>query len=507
MSLSPITLGAQHTFLDALNRTVIFHGTNAVTKGPPWFPVYDQFETDISMSENDFAWMQKLGLNVLRLGVMWPGVEPTEGTYDEEYLDNIDNIVKLAASYGVYTLLDMHQDGLSEFFCGEGIPTWAVRHTESFKDKHGYPFPFDSPMEGDDFYEEPKLNNAKIPTKTACSTKKQGPGWHEPTMASADGYQAFWTNVDGMLEKWGDMWAHVAERFSNRPEVLGIELINEPFAGDLYHHPLLMVPRPNPLNADAVNLQPAYDIVASKIREADSDRLIFFDGVTWGDLGAGFTSTPNGDSKSVLGFHYYAPPQLDPTAGHAAFQFKAQKRIAQKLKSGMFLTETSQPDGNNVKFCSKGGIGDAADESLTSWAGWEWKSFCREEEGSDSQVGSWGACKTGYSSNWPGDEPTEAFQESNGRSYAQFVAGDVKAMRYDVDSKEFHLKYEVTAESSFAASTEIYCRPDHYPDGVKVNIEGSAVGVWNEDIRRVVVNVSEGAAVGDVVEVLITNGP
>ena len=31
-----------------------------------------------------------------------------------------------AAEYGIYTLLDMHQDVLSEKFCGEGIPDWAV---------------------------------------------------------------------------------------------------------------------------------------------------------------------------------------------------------------------------------------------------------------------------------------------------------------------------------------------------------------------------------------------
>ncbi|GMI14189.1 hypothetical protein TrLO_g13048 [Triparma laevis f. longispina] len=358
-------------------------------------------------------------------------------------------------------------------------------------------------MEGDDFYLEPKLGNALVPIKTACSTKKQGPGWHEPTMASADAYQAFWTDVDGVLDQWGEMWKYVAERFKDRPEVLGIELINEPFAGDLYHHPLLMVPHPSPTNADAVNLQPAYDIIAAKIREADSDRLIFFDGVTWGDLGAGFTDTPNGDEKAVLGFHYYAPPQLDPTSGHAEFQFKAQKRVAKKLKSGMFLTETSQPDGKNVNFCSKGGIGDAADSSLTSWAGWEWKSFCREEEGSDIQVGEWGACKTGYSANWDGPEPSEEFQTSNGRTYAHFVAGEIEEMKYDVKTKDFELTYSVGEGEGV---TEIYCRPEHYANGVNVVVEGNVVWEWDVGKLRVFVSSGEGARAGDVIKVKITNG-
>ena len=31
-----------------------------------------------------------------------------------------------AGKYGIYSLLDAHQDVLSQKFCGEGIPDWAV---------------------------------------------------------------------------------------------------------------------------------------------------------------------------------------------------------------------------------------------------------------------------------------------------------------------------------------------------------------------------------------------
>ena len=31
-----------------------------------------------------------------------------------------------AGKYGIYSLLDMHQDDLSDKLCGEGIPDWAV---------------------------------------------------------------------------------------------------------------------------------------------------------------------------------------------------------------------------------------------------------------------------------------------------------------------------------------------------------------------------------------------
>jgi len=58
------------------------HGTNAVVKGPPWFPTFDSFDNNTSLSKEDFILMNRLGVNLVRLGVMWPGLEPTRGSYD-----------------------------------------------------------------------------------------------------------------------------------------------------------------------------------------------------------------------------------------------------------------------------------------------------------------------------------------------------------------------------------------------------------------------------------------
>ena len=54
------------------------------------------------------------------------GLEPTRGVYNATYIDELENIVNLAAAHGVYVFLDMHQDGLSKLFCGEGFPSWAI---------------------------------------------------------------------------------------------------------------------------------------------------------------------------------------------------------------------------------------------------------------------------------------------------------------------------------------------------------------------------------------------
>ena len=54
---------------------------------------------------------------------MWPGVEPVRGQYNQTYLDIVAEIVEEASSYGIYTLADMHEDVLSERFCGDAPTT------------------------------------------------------------------------------------------------------------------------------------------------------------------------------------------------------------------------------------------------------------------------------------------------------------------------------------------------------------------------------------------------
>ena len=55
-----------------------------------------------------------------------PGYVPQRGEYNETYIGVIADIVKLAAKYGIYTLLDMHQDVFSPKLCVEGMPDWIV---------------------------------------------------------------------------------------------------------------------------------------------------------------------------------------------------------------------------------------------------------------------------------------------------------------------------------------------------------------------------------------------
>ena len=109
---------------DAEGRFLMIHGINVSgsSKHPPT-EVFPRTDEDVSyvgtpfpLDEADqwFGQLRDLGFNAIRLILMWEGVEPNErGVYDTEYLDYIEDIIIKAEEYGIYVLLDFHQDMFS----------------------------------------------------------------------------------------------------------------------------------------------------------------------------------------------------------------------------------------------------------------------------------------------------------------------------------------------------------------------------------------------------------
>jgi len=507
-ALSPIHLeprqGRPHAFVDAEGREIIFHGTSAVVKGPPWYPEHTQFSPDISTSKEDFEWMERLGINFLRLGVMWPGTEPLRGQYNETYLDQIDAIITMAGAHGVYVMLDAHQDGFSEFFCGEGFPHWAVKRNEErwYQPlRQPFPAPFDKFENESCFYNEEKMFGARFPTRQACDSHKHGPSFGESTFEAAQAYQGLWDNWNGTRDAFAAMWAKVAARFKGRPEVVGLNIFNEPFAGDFYHHPTIMLPWPSPTNADRVNLQPTYDRVNAAVRAVDEETLLFIAGVTWGDLGSGFTAAPGGSSysnRTVMTYHYYKPPQFT-----AAEQVNSHTREAQRLQTAALMSETEaiwSPYGN---------ITEACDDALQGWVDWGWKSFVREGPGDASSVSqyyAWGAPKTGHGEDWDGHNPPAYYTTDLARTYAPRVVGSHKRMRFNATTAAFELQYQVGSVDPELAS-EIFVLPERYPGGAVVMAVASSGNVtveYDESDQWVRVRAAGGLQVGATVTVHVT---
>jgi len=148
----------------------------------------------------DFAKMHAWGMNCIRLGIIWDGIEPEPGKYDDAYLDGVAKRVAWAAQHGLYVFLDMHQDLFSGLYA-DGAPAWATLH-------------------------EDRPHN-------------QGGVWSDAYLISPAvqvAFDNFWANAPapdgvGIQDHYAAAWRHVAKRFAEDPTVIGYDIMNEPFEG------------------------------------------------------------------------------------------------------------------------------------------------------------------------------------------------------------------------------------------------------------------------------------
>ena len=59
----------------------------------PWHPPTDTWHPQFSFSHEDIDLLSDLNINVIRLGIQWPGVEPVRGEFNQTYLDVIKSII------------------------------------------------------------------------------------------------------------------------------------------------------------------------------------------------------------------------------------------------------------------------------------------------------------------------------------------------------------------------------------------------------------------------------
>ena len=441
---------ATQRLVDGDGREVFFHGANVVVKSFPWAPETGTWTWDTSFNRKDWALFQQMGLNAIRLGTMWPGAEPTRGAYNQTYLDTLADIVAGAAEYGVHSLLDMHQDVLSDKFCGEGAPLWAAVTNVS-----NFPWPVAAAYTNQ--------SSQGVPTNSECHKR----AWAEYYFAeaTATAFGNLYGNAFGLRDAWAGFWGQVARTVVARAlggAVLGYELINEPFAGDIYKDPLLMVPGV----ADREQLQPAYEVVQATIRAVDTDHAVFFEGVTWDWFNVGFSEVPGGAAwrnKSVLSYHLYFPlPDFS-----LPVQYQARVWDMERLQCGGMLTEFAIAGCNGCGHVNPAGLMDAADERKQSWLFWEYKPFVGD--------------KTGHSSSfWFANGTLNvAAAKLISRTYPMAVAGHVQNINYTAATAAgkapwFQLTFTTDA-SVRSATTEIFLNEAlQYPNGVAASAAVSA---------------------------------
>lgn len=486
LSESILSLPSFHTaanvpyILDDHNRARIFHGSNFVVKGDPWYSGSLLNETNVEL-------LAGMGFNTVRLGYMWTGAQPTEDGFNQTYFETIDKIITLLNKHDIIPFLDVHQDVMSSSFClYDAFPPWVVKQSDT--PAHAFPWPLSSGPNG-----------------YPCDPNR---GWGANYLSDACGvaFQTLYKDGSSFNQAFTSFWQKTAEYFKNKP-ILGYEFINEPWAGDIYSDPALLLPG----HAGRSNLLPLYDRLSTTIRAIDDKHLLFYEPVTWGMIfngtvmGSGFDHVPGGTEhidSAVFSFHYYCWWYSDLTNDmqrqtcDRLFGPKVFDQVSRETRQrggAAMLTEWGQAcDFNNqdpsdpTTECNA--IMDLADQHLFSWTDWY---FGERLEGSNFA------------------SLTENAQRIFARTYAKIIAGRPRKMHFDVATKSFQLCF--TQESTDVVTSpisEIFVPFQwHYPNGIDIhttpNVEVAAV---NTDQNQVLIR-NRAVSATDVSEACVTITP
>ena len=419
---------------DAQGRVVIVHGTNMVYKLAPYTPSTTGFGAD------DAAFLQRIGFNAVRLGVIWKAVEPQPGVIDTGYLGQIAATVRTLAAHHVLSLLDFHQDLYNERFQGEGAPDWAVQDGGLPNPKLGFP---------GNYLGNPALEHA---------------------------LDQFFTNAAGPdgrgLQDWfAGAWAHVAARFRGSSSVLGYELFNEPFPGTAWE------PCASPSGCPAFDAElTAMDRrAAAAIRQVDRRTLVWYEPNVMFNNGVATHVGALDDPRAGFAFHDYclSEPQTHSPQGCDTFDdmvFSHALGQVDLTHEALMMTEF----GSTTDVAYLQDMVARADREMVPWLEW---SYC--------------SCGAPTDTGQPGIvvDPAKPPRGSNlvagtlgalVEPYPQVIAGTPQSWSFDRASRTLSVRYSTTRASGrgrFAARslTEVATPPLVYGGRYGVTVSGGAI--------------------------------
>jgi endoglycosylceramidase len=259
---------------DALGRTVYLRGVDSggQSKAPPYFPfAFAESGVDGEASAPPFTqaamdyvhMVAERGFTIVRLLFLWEALEPTQGTYDDEYLGRVATFASDFGSVGIRVILDNHQDCYAHVFCGEGFPQWTL---------DGY--------------------SAQAPS--SCNPWYQGYLGEIPDMSAA--YDRLYANTGGVEDAFVAMWQHVAQQMAPIDNIVAFEILNEPYQGTMDQTTWAAGP-----------LKSFYETVATALRQEAPGKLLVFEpsGTTPGQ--GGVIAVPPDGTDWIFGPHYYEP--------------------------------------------------------------------------------------------------------------------------------------------------------------------------------------------------------
>eukprot|EP00013_Stygamoeba_regulata_P004428 CAMPEP_0177635792 /NCGR_PEP_ID=MMETSP0447-20121125/4095_1 /TAXON_ID=0 /ORGANISM="Stygamoeba regulata, Strain BSH-02190019" /LENGTH=467 /DNA_ID=CAMNT_0019137613 /DNA_START=462 /DNA_END=1865 /DNA_ORIENTATION=+ len=439
-----------------------------------------------------------MGANFVRLGVMWPGVEPTLGQFNDTYLQVVRGIIATLGDRDIYVLLDFHQDLFATSLCGEGFPLFATNITtetcNSIFSKVGHVVGACKSLYNDYGVHVDPSGMANI---TDCLRAPFGLLYATPEVSSA--FESFYRSP-ALQDLFVRYWTRTVAALAAIPTVIGIDIINEPWPGDVWDHPSLLIPG----RTDRLRLQPLYQRVASAVHQttqlmASAPINIFYEPTPFPDSilklvsPIGFNALPGPAEASVLSYHVYCCTQGEHACDHDgnplpstpcdAFNSElVNKRAddARRLGGGAFLTEFGACTHGEQCVREIHRTAAAADEHFHSWAYWQYKFYDDVTTQSGPTEGLWDAS---------GALIKEKYRALS-RTYAQAIAGVPKKMTFDPTTAMFSLVY-IHKKAAGNAPTQIYFHSTEYYDGAP-EINCSPAGVTCSDVTP----ISQGSNTG-----------
>lgn len=412
------------SFTDSDGRVVILHGLNEVNIVSPLVS-----PADAGFGDDDAAFLAANGFSSVRVGVDWSLVEPQPGVFDDTYLASVEQTVQTLANHGIVSLLDFHQ---------QLGPSWAI-------DTGGIP-------------------SANLPFPLSV--------FFDP--ANNHALDQFWSNAPdlegygGLENDYAEMVAHVANAFNGNPNVLGIEIMNEPEPGNQFW--------PSVFGSSyfgAEQLTPFYDRVASAIRAVDPSTPIFYEPSVLATAMAPIHLGTVDDSNTVLSFHDYCFVNLGPLGCLPFVDTIADNALAyaQAHNIPAMMTEF----GSSSNQSSIINTMQPADQALVSWTEWVYGGPQQSGVGIDGTP----ASLVNDPSQPPvGDNVNTANLETLAQPYPQAVAGTPNPWSFENGIFQFsYSTAHVDGSGNFAAGsqTTISTPAVEFPNGYQVSVTGGHV--------------------------------
>ena len=322
-AVPPVVGHAGRWLLDAKGRVILLDGVNMVAKTSAT-PAGEGF------GAADAAWLEKNGIDVVRLGFTAAAVMPTPGHLDHAWLRSYVRTLGELTSHGLLVLVDLHQDGWGPTVGSDGFPGWMTL------------------------------------TGGAANNHASFPGYYTSDPAVQAAFESFWQGADGpggvsLEQRAAGILGTVASSVASDRRVLGYDMLNEPWPGTTWQ-PCLSDPDGCPA-LDRSGLDRYYAKAVAAIRAHDKRHLVFAEPYVLFNFGLSTThvALPPGEKDGGLSFHMYtASPNDEPAVlDHA---------VAWSHSSGGALLETEF--GATTDTATIDRMIEEADRALVPWIFW-----------------------------------------------------------------------------------------------------------------------------------------